>query len=69
MVSLLSRHGLVRRGLILAALLLLSLLFEPVLSRERLRTEKLGVAVLVDRIKSMSIPDSYGGRPRFAVAK
>jgi len=56
-------------GRILSSLLLLLLLFEPVLSGERLRTESLGVIVLTDRSRSMSIPDSYGGRPRFAVAR
>jgi uncharacterized membrane protein len=51
-----------------AALLLLMLMLEPVLSRERLRTEDLTVVVLLDRSRSMSVRDSYGGRPRYQVA-
>jgi uncharacterized membrane protein len=56
-------------GRILATLLLLGLLFEPVLSGDRLRTDSLSVIVLVDRSRSMSVADSYGGRSRFAVAR
>jgi uncharacterized membrane protein len=51
-----------------AGLLLLLLLFEPVLSREHLRTEDLSVVVMIDRSRSMAVPDSYGGMPRYRVA-
>jgi len=51
-----------------AVVLLFLLVLEPVLSRDRLKTEDLDVVVLLDRSRSMSIPDSYRGMPRFRVA-
>jgi uncharacterized membrane protein len=51
-----------------AGLLLVLLLLDPVLTRDRLRTESLGVVVMTDRSHSMRIADSYGGRPRYRVA-
>ena len=53
---------------LLAALLLLALMLEPVISRNHLRTDDLAVLVMLDRSRSMSVPDSYGGRPRYKVA-
>jgi uncharacterized membrane protein len=51
-----------------AAVLLLLLLLDPVLSRERLRSESLRVAVLIDRSQSMSILDSRNDLARFRAA-
>lgn len=53
---------------IAAAVLLVLLLLDPVLSRDRLQTESNTVVVLLDRSRSMSVPDSYRGRPRHQVA-
>lgn len=53
---------------IAAVVILFLLVLEPVLSRDRLKTEDLDVVVLLDRSRSMSIPDSYRGMRRFRVA-